>query len=161
MDLALINIFPLYGVSTNDAFTPCISKNVLAIFEPMMVGSANPSGLHGAITYESINKVIFLTASACTLYSSRSVRNIFLIRIISAPQRLKNATASKVLTPGLFIKLFVSTMIPEYRASASSVRKRTSSPEYCMISATISQADDANGSTYDNVGFLNASPVWR
>ena len=78
-----------------------------------MVGDSQLSALQGEIAKQSIKISVFCIASARILYSSMSERNILRMRIISAPERRRNATASKVRTPGLFIKLFVSTIIPE------------------------------------------------
>ena len=62
---------------------------------------------------------------------------------VSAPIFRRYAAASKVRTPVRMTKFLVSSMIPASRASAYAEETSVSSRKYCMISVTISEADDA------------------
>ena len=84
------------------------------------------------------------------LYSFISLRSIFLTLVTSAPCLLKNAAASNVRGPDLLLKPSVSIDIPAYKASASNARSLIPSSTYCIISVTISHADEAYGSTYES-----------
>ena len=64
-------------------------------------------------------------------------------RIAKAIRAVVKAAASKVLTPVLNVKSFVSTIIPPYKASASISVKFTSSAAYCISSVTSSAAEEA------------------
>ena len=94
---------------------------------------------------EAKDKVVIMGHSIADIDSFGS-GNILRIFVMSAPFLRKYAAASKVRTPVLVRKLFVSIIIPAYIASASTCFNRNPSPIYCKISATISQAEDAYGS---------------
>ena len=63
--------------------------------------------------------------------------------IISTPHLRKYAAASNVLTPVLNVNSFVSSIIPAYSASTSIGDNFILIGEYCIISVTSSDADDA------------------
>ena len=111
------------------------------------------ASVHVAIAYSSWNTCALLMMEAFTRYSSKLSLNNFLTCVISAPHLLRNAAASNVLTPVRFIKLFVSIIIPAYILFASVAEILISSAIYCNTSATISHAEDAYGSIYDNTVF--------
>ena len=72
---------------------------------------------------------------------------------MSTPHLRKYAAASKVLTPVLNVKLFVSIIIPAYSASASIFFNSTLTSAYCNNSVTSSAADDAYTSWNVSVAF--------
>ena len=147
MDLALIYNLSSYCVITNEAFIPDISRSWFAAFAPPIVGLSRPSPSNTVIANADLYTSDLLTAEAIALYSFISFLSIFLTLVTSAPCRLKNAAASNVRGPDLLLNPSVSIDIPAYSASASNALSLIPSSTYCIISVTISQADEAYGST--------------
>ena len=75
-----------------------------------------------------------------------SVCRSFLTSEVSAPARRRNAAASNVRSPVRTVKSFVSSMMPESIASASTRRMSGCSTSSSSSSVINSQADDAYGS---------------
>ena len=126
-----------------------MSRSWFAAFAPPIVGLSSPAPSNIVMANASLYTSALLTADAIALYSSISFLSIFLTRVTSAPCLLKNAAASNVRGPDLLLKPSVSIDIPAYSASASNAFNLIPSSTYCIISVTISQAEDAYGSTYE------------
>ena len=92
---------------------------------------------------------LFRYSSACATICARMeymemvLENSVLTWMVSAPIFRKYAAASNVRTPVRMTKFLVSSMIPARSASAYAAEISVSSRKYCMISVTISDAEDA------------------
>ena len=67
----------------------------------------------------------------------------FLTSTVSAPQRLRNAAASKVRSPVRSVKFLVSSTMPESMASASQRSMSSGSQTSCSTSLRSSQVLEA------------------
>ena len=104
-----------------------------------------------AIAMLSFTISALFTISAIMLNDCKSLWNHFFTFIISTPHLRRYAAASKVLTPVLNVKLFVSIIIPAYKLSASIFFNSTFTSVYCNNSVTNSAAEEAYTSWNVNV----------
>ena len=129
---------------TNDASIPFILRSSSAACAAITL-ICGEDALHtdtAHFLYSCAAEIISLRSLYADILSAKS----FLTLTVSAPAPLRYAAVSNVATPERRTKFFVSSIIPERSASATTEPIFIFCGRYCIICVTSSEADEADGS---------------